>query len=209
MFDLDKTLVVDNSSFAFCRHLVRRGVLPLRALLYSLFYYIRHRFFGMGLAQLHIHIFRDLLKGKQLSQIEAEIEPFLDLYLAHRLSLRACAALKEGQRSGDYTLILSNSPSFLVRAIASRLGVDGYKSTEYLVDSEGRLCDIAHVMQGQDKALCAQETAAVLAIPRQNIEAYSDSILDEPLLSIAGLAIAVNPDRKLRHLCQIRSWHIL
>ena len=153
--------------------------------------------------------FRSLLQGKPLYRIEVEVEPFLDRYLARHLSARACDVLKKGQRAGDYTLILSNSPSFLVQAIAQRLGVDGYKATEYLVDSEGRLCDIAHVMQGRDKAFCAQETAEMLAIPRQNIEAYSDSILDEPLLSIAGLAIAVNPDRKLRHLCQIRSWHIL
>lgn len=209
VFDLDKTLVLDNSSFAFCKHLIRRGVLPVSTLLYSFCYYVCHHFFGMGLSQLHTRIFRSFLKGKPLSLIQKEVEIFLDRYLPHRLCPLSYAALVRGRLSGHYILILSNSPGFLVGAVADRLGVDAYASTDYLVDRKGRLSEIAHVLEGQDKALCAKQTAQRLSIPLEDMEAYSDSILDEPLLSLAGKAIAVNPDRKLRRLCRVRSWSIL
>ncbi len=64
-------------------------------------------------------------------------------------------------------------------------------------------------MQGQDKACCLKEIAEKLSIDKSNITAYSDSILDLPLLLSAGTAIAVKPDRKLRRFSEIHQWTIL
>lgn len=209
VFDLDRTLVSRNCSFDFCRYLVSKKVLPKLSLFSSLVYYFRHQCLGMDLVQLHHNVFNQMLKGRFFPQIEDRVEPFLSDYLTSKMYPPAIARLRLAQHLGNYTLILSNSPSFLVRKIAAFLGVDEWRATEYSVDKEMRLCEIASIMQGEDKASSALEIAAKLSIPKEEIIAYSDSILDLPLLLTAGKAVAVNPDRKLRQLSITNRWTIL
>jgi len=209
VFDLDRTLVKDNCSFAFCQHLVRKKILPPLTLIHSLFYYVRHSFFGMSLSQLHTKVFGRLLQGRPISVIEEQIDPFLQEYLFSHLYSPALAALRSAQKLGHHTLILSNSPSFLVKKIAGLLEVDQWRATEYAVDKESKLCHIATIMQGEEKASCVQEIASKLSIGKEGITAYSDSFLDLPLLLVAGTPIAVSPDRKLRRYSEKCKWQIL
>jgi HAD superfamily hydrolase (TIGR01490 family) len=209
VFDLDRTLVADNCSFDFCRFLVSNKVLPSSCLLYSLFYYIQHVFFGLSLSELHHRVFDHLLRGKSLEQLEKKVEPFLQNYLFSQINPAALAQLRLAQHLGYYTLILSNSPSFLVEKIAAFLGVNEWRATQYAVDRERKLCHITSIMQGEDKATCVQEIADKLCIAKEQITAYSDSFLDLPLLLTAGTPIAVNPDRKLRRFCKQHKWLIL
>ena len=163
----------------------------------------------MSLAQLHDKVFEHLLKGRLLETIEQHVEPFLQDYLFSRIYPPAIAKLRLAQHLGHYTLILSNSPSFLVEKIAQLLGVNEWRATEYAVDKELKLCHIASIMQGKEKASCVQEIAGRLCISKEEITAYSDSFLDLPFLLTAGTPIAVNPDRKLRRFSEEHQWAIL
>lgn len=209
VFDLDKTLVVDNCSFAFCRYLVSKKILPFSSLLCASFYYIRHTFLGMGLVDLHNRAFSTLLKGHSLPTLETQVEPFLKEYLPLKAYFPALSQLQLAQQLGHHTLILSNSPSFLVRKIAEHLHVDEWCSTEYAIDKEKNLCHIAFMMQGEEKAFVVKKTAERLSIPVENITAYSDSFFDLPLLLSAGVPVAVNPDLKLRRFAHAHNWSIL
>lgn len=209
VFDLDRTIVSDNCSFVFCRYLVAKKVLPYSSLFYSFFYYIKHVFFGMSLIELHAKIFKHLLQGRPLEKLEAKVEPFLQEYLHSKFYHPVIAKLKLAQHLGHYTLILSNSPSFLVEKIAGLLGVNEWRATEYAINKEKNLCHIAKVMQGDEKAFCVKEIAGKLSISKDKITAYSDSFLDLPLLLAAGTPVAVNPDRKLRRFSLQHKWSIL
>lgn len=209
VFDLDHTIVSGNCSIGFCRYLVLKKILPASSLLYSFFYYIKHSFFGMSLSELHGRVFERLLLGKSLEQIEENVNPFLQEYLFSKVYPPVLAKLRLAQHLGHYTLILSNSPSFLVEKIAQFLGVNEWQATEYAVDTDRRLCHIASIMQGEEKAACVQKVASKLSIDKDHITAYSDSILDLPLLLSAGMPIAVNPDRKLRKYSEEHDWLII
>ncbi len=209
VFDLDKTIVSDNCSFVFCRYLVAKKVLPFSSLFYSLFYYVKHVFFGMSLNDLHAKIFKRLLKGRSLEKLEDKVGPFLQEYLHSKFYPPVLAKLKLAQHLGHYTLILSNSPSFLVEKIAQMLGVNEWRATEYAIDKEKNLSHIASVMQGDEKAFCVKEIADKFSISKDKITAYSDSFLDLPLLLTAGTPVAVNPDRKLRSFSLQHDWSIL
>ncbi|MBS0603649.1 MAG: HAD-IB family phosphatase [Verrucomicrobia bacterium] len=209
VFDLDRTIVADNCSLDFCRYLVAKNVLPYSSLFYSFFYYVKHIFFGMSLTDLHSKVFDHLLRGRSLERLEANVEPFLQEYLYSRIYPPVIAQLRLAQHLGHYTLILSNSPSFLVEKIALLLGVNEWRATQYAVDNERNLCHIASIMQGEDKASCVKEIAGKFSIAKEKITAYSDSFLDLPLLLEAGTPIAVNPDRKLRRFSQQHQWSIL
>ena len=209
VFDLDKTITADNCSLGFCRYLVRKNVLPFHTLFFSLFYYIKHVFFGMSLADLNTRTFQRLLQGRPLEKIETLVEPFLEEYFYTRIYPPVIAQLKLAQHLGYYTLILSNSPSFLVGKIAQLLGVNEWQATQYAVDKERNLCHIASIMQGEDKACCVREVAERLCIAKEKITAYSDSFLDLPLLLSAGVPVAVNPDRRLRRFSEEQNLSIL
>jgi phosphoserine phosphatase len=96
-----------------------------------------------------------------------------------------------------------------VKKVAGLLGVNEWRATEYAIDRERNLCHISSVMQGEEKASCTKEVADRLSISTERITAYSDSILDLPLLLSAGVPIAVNPDRKLRRFSLQKKWFIL
>ena len=208
-FDLDHTLVRGNSSLSFCRYLFCKRVLPLSAYLYSGVYLLQHRFFHISLSKLHQSVFRRILFGKPLKEIEKHVENFLQQYLFSAFYPPAISSLKLAQHLGHYTVILSNSPSFLVKAIAQFLGVNEWHATEYNVDKDAKLCKIAQIIQGEDKAKCIGEIAGKLGIVREAITAYSDSFLDLQFLQAAGNPIAVNPDKKLRAFSQARAWNII
>ncbi len=209
VFDLDHTIVSDNCSLNFCRYLVAKNVLPYSYFFYSFLYYIQHVFFGMSLGDLHRKVFDALLRGRSLDKFEENVIPFLEEYLPSGINPIVMAQLKLAQHLGYYTLILSNSPSFLVEKIAKFLKVNDWRATSYAVDKQRNLCHIASIMQGEEKALCVKEIADRLSIAKDKITAYSDSFLDLPLLLSAGTPVAVNPDRKLRRFSELQNWAIL
>jgi HAD superfamily hydrolase (TIGR01490 family) len=209
VFDLDHTLVQGNSSYQFCRYLIRRKALPISSLFYSAACYMKHHFYGMSLFELHQNIFNKFLIGRSLDFIEKHVEIFVDQYLPHALYMPAVACLKLAQHLGHYTVILSNSPSFVVSSIARFLGVNEWAATEYGVDKDQRLYKISSVMQGEEKAAVVKRISERMGIDKSEITAYSDSHLDLPFLLSAGERIAVNPNRKLLRLSLKQQWNVI
>jgi HAD superfamily hydrolase (TIGR01490 family) len=209
VFDLDHTLLEVNSSYAFCRYLYRRKVLPFSAVIYAFLYRIRHRLGLLSLSELHERVFHKLLVGRCIDSLESCVDEFVEEEILPALYVPAVSELRLSQQLGHFTLIVSNSPSFLVRAIASALNVDAWRGTEYAVDKQKRLCNISSIMQGDLKANCVLEMALKLGISKEGVTAYSDSHLDLPFLLAAGNIVAVNPDRKLRALSKKHQWRIL
>ena len=209
VFDLDHTLITKNSSFLFCRNLVKKGIFPSSYLYTSIYYYLRHRFFHLSLTDLHYAIFERLLKGNPIELLQDHVDAFIQEYLAEEYYFPALSRLRLAQHLGHYTAILSNSPSFLVEKVAKVLQVDAWKATEYSVDKDRKLCHISALMRGEEKARSALEIAEKLRIPKEAMTAYSDSSSDVPFLTAAGKAVAVNPDRQLLKLAKQSGWEVI
>jgi len=208
-FDLDHTLVQGNSSSYFFRYLCRQKALPLTQMWQPLIYSIRHRFLGMGLVELHHSVFNKILRGKRLELLETYVDRFVNEYVSQSLYLPAVARLKRAQQLGHYTVILSNSPSFLVKRFAKVLGVNDYYATEYSVDENRRFDKILKILEGKDKAQHVVKIAEKLGVFLDQVSAYSDSIFDLEFLKAAGKPIAVNPDKKLRAISVENQWRII
>lgn len=209
MFDLDHTLISVNSSYLFCQYLYRQKVLSFSSLLYSALCNIRHRFFKMPLLDLHKKIFQKILLGRPLSSLEVHVDSFIQESISKSLYMPAVACLLLAQHLGHYTVILSNSPSFLVEAMARFFNVNEWRATQYGVDKDQRLCNISSIMEGEMKAESVQAISTKFGIEKGDITAYSDSYLDLSFLLSAGCPIAVNPDRKLRALSMEKQWQII
>lgn len=209
VFDLDRTLIRGNSSYQFCLYLFHRKFFSLFTIIYSTFCYFRHCLLGMSLIDLHQKIFKRLLLGRSLDSMEKYVDSFVDESLSRTTYLPAAHCLRQAQLNGHYTIILSNSPSFLVSRIASFFNVDEWKATQYAVDKDKNLSHISSIMQGEAKAAYLLKISQQLGVEKENITAYSDSYLDLPFLLCAGKAIAVNPDSKLRQFSKKNRWNII
>lgn len=206
LFDLDRTLLSTNGSFAFCRYLHRRKVISFSSLLWSFFYYVWHQYFGLSLEKLHEKVFKKLLYGMSLEVLKSHVQPFISLYLEKLLYFPAWEKLRTAQHLGWSTIILSNSPDFLVEAIAQKFKVDTFEASEYGIDKDQKLCQIVKILQGMEKAAYVKNIVHELELDKSSTIGYSDSYLDLPFLQSVGKAIVVSPDRKLKQVAKHMGW---
>ena len=209
VFDLDHTLLNVNSSFRFGSFLYRQNFFSFWKLVGCLRDYARYQWLGMSIQDLHAKTFRRVFKGQALQEVCHYVDQFLTESLDKMIYQPAIQRLKKSQDAGDYVLILSSSPDFLVREIAHRFEVKHWKSTIYQCNEEGKLETIAQVMEGQNKADYLKGLIQQLNMDRTAITVYSDSYLDLPLLNMAGRAIGVGPDHRLKRICLQKGWEIL
>lgn len=208
-FDLDHTLLKANSSYQFGKYLFQQNFFSFSTMLCLVGYYWLHKAHLLSMAKMQTKIFKKLFLGRSYCSIQPYVSAFLDNYFHELLYFPALDKLKEAQKEGHYTIILSSSPDFLVQAFAKRFKVTEWGATIYQLDDNNHFIALSKLMQGPDKAAYVNALEKSLKISKENITAYSDSILDTPFLHSAGRAIAVRPDRWLRALCKKNNWQIL
>lgn len=208
-FDLDHTLVGTNSSLLFYRYLIERGFYRHTSLIRTALYSLRHHFFNLSLTELHEKVFERFLKGAALSMVQEEVEQFLKKDFYRFLYYPTFARLRLAQHKGHHTVILSNGPSFLVGPIADYLGVSEWGSSMYATDNDGKFSAIDSILLGEGKANYIKKLTQQFKTNLQGVTAYSDSIQDLPFLDVAGKAIVVNPDSKMKKISQERLWEVI
>ncbi|MBS3904099.1 MAG: HAD-IB family hydrolase [Simkania sp.] len=208
-FDLDRTIIEQNTSVAFCRYLCDRGILPRVALIQSFLIGWRAKVMRHTLDEMHAVLFKRVLKGVRLSDLENAVDDFLRCFLWASIYPPVFSILRRQQHLGAVVVIMSSSPTFLVQKIADQFGVDLWMGTEYEVDVHGRLIGIKQFLDGSKKAQGLQGLSKEYGWRLEETKAYSDSYHDLPFLLTAGNAAAVNPDHRLRLLARQRRWEIL
>lgn len=208
-FDLDKTLLKDNSSYRFARFLYRKKYLSFFSLLFIIFNKLLYELGFLSLSRLHHLAFNVLFRGYSLLVIQRCVTDFLKEEFDLLIYEPVLKKLKQAQDNGDIVVILSSSPTFLVEPIAALFGVTECKATQYAIDKDQKFCHIAYLMLGDDKANFIEVLQRKHNFARSGVVAYSDSIDDLPFLLIAGVAIGVNPDKKLRSYCLSHQWPII
>ena len=204
--DVDGTLTHSNVSFSFGRFLYRKGVVSLFQVFMPVLYYGAHLLGCLSVQRLHNLIFRTLFLGRKKSQIEQAVDEFLDLH-GEQL-IRPCVKHEIAvlQQKGARLALLSSSPDFLVKKVASMLGIEEWVATEYEVDDKGVFSSIGRVVTGEVKADVVTEVKRRYGLA---ITAMTDSMLDIPLLEVADEVVAVFPDRSLRRYAKKRGWRIV
>jgi HAD superfamily phosphoserine phosphatase-like hydrolase len=208
-FDLDHTLLNANSSFRFGFFLYKNHFFKLKDLMKCLTFYARHKWFGLSIEELHHKSFGALFRGKSFELVRSFVDEFLEQQLQQMTNPSIFLHLENAKKNGHHCAILSSAPDFLVRPIAKKWGIHLWYATSYQTDLRGNFTKIAYVMEGEEKAKTLLNLAHLLEVDPSSITVYSDSALDLPLLNIAGKAIGVFPDRKLRKVCYANHWEIL
>lgn len=159
--------------------------------------------------RLHRYAFSMAFLGRSLSLFQSHLSDFLDHDFEALLNPAAYLAFFESQSRKEPVAILSSSPDFIVKEIGRRLCVNFAMGTPYLVNSQGNFFSVGSVLDGQEKLRLAREWIDALQVPSSTLKAYSDSLLDYPLLQNAGTAIVVNPSWPLKILATFKRWPTL
>lgn len=209
IFDLDYTLVSMNTSFRFGLHLPRQKSRYVPPSVICIWYYLLYQAHSLSLTDLHEKAFQTIFKGRSLVDIQETVSHFLMNEFESHLYLPALERLRQAQNNNHYTVIVSSSPAMLVEPIAKKLEVNSWAATQYSVDDKGIINGIEQIVEGNYKARMAQSLMADMAIDSSCLTAYSDSLVDLPLLKVAGHPVGVNPDKHLKRICEKNGWEII
>lgn len=210
IFDLDDTLIGGNSPSLWTAHLAQQGWLdgesfiPREQQLVAL-YAARQVTLEAYLA----HTLQPLV-GRTPEEVDYLAGPFVEEVIEPLIHSDAMRCVSEHRQRGDRVLIISATPTFLVRAIAERLGIEDVLGTDLVLAHghySGAIDGIAAAREGK-----LHKLEQWLVEQGEHIEGahfYSDSINDLPLLQRVEQPHAVNPDPALRAQAEQAGWDIL
>ncbi len=105
--------------------------------------------------------------------------------------------------------IVSAAPEEIVEPLARYLGAEGAIASQAVVSAGRYTGQLLRYAYGPQKAATIRQIAERDALDLNESWAYSDSATDLPMLEVVGHPVAVNPDRALRRIAQMRGWPVL
>jgi len=210
IFDLDNTLLADDSDYLWGQFLVDQGIVDVK-------YYEQendrfykeykegkldiYEFLSFSLKPLADNSLDDLLKWR--SQFIAEIIRPILLKPAQEL-------INKHQQRGDTLLVITATNKFVTEPIVNLYGINHLLATtpEFIVDKyTGKVAGTPCFQEGKVTRLneWLQETGYSL----DDSWFYSDSHNDLPLLKLVEHPVAVNPDEALKQYAEKSTWPII
>ena len=210
IFDLDNTLLGDDSDYLWGRFLIEQGLVDEDA-------YEREnqRFYDAYRAgTLDIQAFLNFMLQPLSAHPPARLLEWRARFLQDKIEPiilpEALALLARHRNAGDTLLIITATNRFITEPIAQRLGVPHLLATDIeFIDGRytGRPLGTPCFQHGKVERLRAwlAETGHELA----GSWFYSDSHNDLPLLDLVTHPVAVDPDQTLAQYARERGWPII
>ena len=210
LFDLDNTLLAGDSDYLWGVFLVEKELVDA-----DLYEEANERFYKQyAEGKLDIHEFLNFSLNP-LAQIPTDTlnelhEEFMQQHIKPLMTKTGIETINQHKQSGDTTLIITATNSFVTGPIAKAFGVDDLIATEpEKIDGEytGKVAGEPCFQQGKIARLNEWITRNNKSL--LNSTFYSDSHNDLALLDIVDTPIAVDPDDTLRDVAEERNWQVM
>ncbi|HVK26084.1 MAG TPA: HAD-IB family hydrolase [Actinokineospora sp.] len=211
-FDVDNTIMMGASIFHFARGLAARKFFSNSDLVKFALQQVMFRVGGKESAD-GIRSSREqalsFVAGHTVAELTRLGEEIYDELMADKIWPGTRALAQMHLDAGQRVWLVTATPVELAAIIARRLGLTGALGT--VAESHdgvftGKL--VGEMLHGPAKAHAVRSLAAREGLDLRRCTAYSDSSNDVPMLSVAGTAVAVNPDSGLRETARKRGWEI-
>lgn len=214
IFDLDKTITKNSTSFTVARKLLFSNQLPSKSLLKYLKNYIISFIANKEMKENDLQNFINdsLLALKNYDQIKMQrsIEKILVPLLPKLIYKKALGTLKEEMNAGRTLILATAAPKEIADIFAKHLGFHHVVSTSLEVkDNQYTGILNSPFCHGAEKTKRVKTLLEDLKADISNIKAFSDSYNDLSLLSLASKPTAVNPDSTLRKHSKNNNWEII
>ncbi len=209
LFDLDETLICEDSTGLWLRWLVSQGFAPA-ALIDEERMLMEQYYQGSLSIEAYMHTTLSPLAGMAATTVSGWIRRFIQRDILPRVYPAARERMRWHQQRGDTVIVISASGEHLVTPIAEQLGASGalaigveiiderYSGQTYgtMTYKEGKVSRLNEWLQQRSTP------------PFSHTWAYSDSINDLPMLEHADHAWVINPAEPLSQLAQQHGWEI-
>ncbi|MFK5986492.1 MAG: HAD family hydrolase [Pseudomonadota bacterium] len=211
IFDLDNTLLADDSDFLWGQFLVKKNLVD------GEYYALKNHFFydEYKKGKLNINEFLQFslkpLAELGFTQLQSLHKEFMHTEIIPIITDQAKQKVKQHKEQGDYLLIISATNLFVTEPIAKYLGMDDIiATTPEKINGEytGKVAGIPSFQEGKIIRL-QQWLEAHPELSLIDSYFYSDSINDLPLLEQVTYPIVVDPDDKLKQQAESRNWEII
>jgi len=209
LFDLDNTLLADDSDFLWGCFLVEKGMVDKTA-----YDDANKRFYEQykqGTLDIHEFLAFSL---KPLTQYPREIlddlhEEFMQKHIRPVMTKKGQNQIQQHRDKGDIIVIITATNSFVTGPIAKAFQADDLIATEpEIIDDKytGEVAGTPCFQQGKITRLnqWLENTSHDL----ENSTFYSDSHNDISLLELVTVPVAVDPDDELKAIAGERNWEI-
>ena len=217
LFDLDNTLLPIDSDYAWGEFMIARGwVEPVEFKRGNDHFYEQYK-----AGELNVHAYvrfatAAIVRAGAANSIAAHAD-FMRSVVQKSIRPEASALLEQHRLAGDMVVIVTATNEFVTRPIATAFGVSELIAVELERDcTQGGSGWITGAIEGvpsfrEGKVTRVQQWLRSRGWDWDTVHTtfYSDSINDLPLLEKANVAVATNPDPRLRALATERGWRIL
>ncbi|MDY6050345.1 MAG: HAD family hydrolase [Corynebacterium sp.] len=210
-FDVDKTVLAGNTTYAYGKQFYRHGLItPTQVLALSL---AQTTFMRHGLSSEAMDTQRDkllaMVAGWDVTEVRELISRTLHEVIIPAIYEEARELIAWHRLAGRDVVLVSASTSDLIDPIAAELGADHVIASELDIADGTYTGHILHYNKGEEKVAAIHALAAEEGYDLAESYAYSDSATDIPMLASVGHPVAVNPDRELRSHANETGWTIL
>ena len=207
IFDLDNTLLADDSDHLWGEFLVEKNIVDAHV-----YKKANERFYqDYKEGNLDINAFCQfvfkVLKDNDYQQLIQWRSEFLQTKIQPKIALKAPVLIQKHKNQGDTLLIITATNLFITAPIAKLLGIDAILATTPEFDGKqftGKLEGIPCFKEGKVERLNSW-----LKDNKHNLKGsyfYSDSHNDLPLLEIVDSPIVVDGDEKLLIVAKKHGW---
>jgi HAD superfamily hydrolase (TIGR01490 family) len=208
LFDMDKTLIRENSARSFTRFRRARGEVGLSTTLRVSWWLLRYWFGSLdaaSIAQKALREYQNTSEADMLTLCDEWFEKFVRMQIADS----GRRAVEMHRQRGDRLIIASSATQFATRPLLAELKMDDIVCSMVGVE-RGVLTGqvVVPICYGLGKLELTRKYLEGIGATLEGATFYSDSITDLPLLEAVGTPVAVNPDLRLYLEARRRGWRI-
>lgn len=210
IFDLDNTLIADDSDYLWGKFLVDQGIVD--RLVYDKINAKFYEDYQNGTLDMLAFLRFALtpLAAHPIEQLHNWRQDFINTIIKPLLLDKAKALIEKHRAQGDTLLVITATNSFITAPIVALYGIEHLiATTPEMIEGKytGNVNGVPCFQEGKVTRLNEW-----LTLNNEKLEGsyfYSDSHNDLPLLKLVDFPVAVDPDEKLRDFADTQKWEII
>ncbi len=207
-FDVDRTIISENSGALYFRALWDRGEVDWQTLAVNMASYLRYK---LNLLNLERWTESTLLhfRGQSAQELEVQAAEWFAEYVRPVIYPEARELIAKHRAAGHVVALVSGATLGVLRPLADDLGVEHIMCTQMELENgvfTGR--PVQPICFGEGKIYWLQQLLERDGLELAKSWFYTDSITDQPLLDLVGHPVVVNPDPLLYREARRRRWPV-
>ena len=207
-FDMDKTIISENSGSIYMKGRYERGEIDTWQLLKGLGAYLQYKVGVLDILSWTKSMMEEF-RGRSEAELREEARELFEESVLPVVYPEAVACIRHHQEQGHEVCIVSGATEFIVEPLARHLGIRHMVYTRLEVE-DGRFTGrvIEPICFEEGKIYWLQQFIEEQGIDLARSWFYTDSVTDQPLLDLVGHPVVVNPDPMLYRLAVRRRWPV-